>query len=102
METLTEEFDIKCTICEEHFDLDESDKRPYVMNCGHTVCRECFATLPHCPTCRSKNKASSQNSSGLTASVNYALEGLIALHNLQRGKRPRVTTSESCSDSLLG
>ena len=46
--------DLKCNICFDFYD--SSDKKPIVLNCGHSLCKSCLVRLENrnCSTCRSE------------------------------------------------
>ena len=42
----------ECGICSEDYDADVQSKKPYVLQCGHTYCKQCLDQVSACPFCR--------------------------------------------------
>lgn len=68
-----EKLSLLCMICDEKYD--EADKRPLVLMCGHTFCKNCLARFIQskgyiqCMTCRRKFKDIYQNVSQIGINI---------------------------------
>jgi len=53
---ITEQTDFKdaiyCSVCCIKYNFDTNEKRPCVLNCGHTFCFNCISKIKCCPNCK--------------------------------------------------
>ena len=42
----------ECEICTEKYNIEIASNKPYVLQCGHTFCKQCLDHVSECPSCR--------------------------------------------------